>query len=113
MGASFGLETFAFNSAPVPDDFFKDFPPTLPPEELREIIYVLGDIHDPVSNTDETGKFYQNADHVSPMIQFDFDLKEVLPSELKKLDELRFNRHSMTRLVDNASALLTIYQDGW
>lgn len=113
VGASFGLETFAFNSAPVPDDFFKDFPPTLPPEELREIIYVLGDIHDPVSNTDETGKFYQNADHVSPMIQFDFDLKEVLPSELKKLDELRFNRHSMTRLVDNASALLTIYQDGW
>ncbi|MCP5246264.1 MAG: lipase [Burkholderiales bacterium] len=113
VGASFGLETFAFNSAPVPDDFFKDFPSALPPEELSKIIFVLGDIHDPVSNTDETGKFYQNADHISPLIQFDFDLKEILPSELKKLDELRFNRHSITTLIDNASSLLTIYQDGW
>ena len=113
VGASFGLETFAFNSAPVPDDFFKDYPPALPPEALNEIIYVLGDIHDPVSNTDKTGKFYQNAAHVSPLIQFDFDLKEILPLELKQLDELRFNRHSMTRLVENASSLLTIYQDGW
>jgi len=85
----------------------------LPFETLNEIIHVLGDIHDPVSNTDETGKFYQNAMHVSSLIQFDFDDKEVLPLELKKLNDLRFNRHSMTRLVDNASALLTLYQDGW
>lgn len=113
VGASFALETFAFNSAPVPDDFFKDYPLALPPEALSEIIFVLGDIHDPVSNTDETGKFYQNADHVSPLIQFDFDLKEILPTELGQLDELRFNRHSMTTLIENASALLTIYQDGW
>ncbi|MCB1948029.1 MAG: lipase [Burkholderiales bacterium] len=113
IGSALGLETFAFNSAPVPDDFFDDYPPALPPESLNEIIHVLGDIHDPVSNTDETGKFYRNATHVSSLIQFDFDMKEILPSELRQLDELRFNRHSITRLVDNASTLLMLYQDGW
>ena len=113
VGSAFGLETFAFNSAPVPDDFFDDYPPALPSETLQEIIHVLGDIHDPVSNTDETGKFYQNAMHVSSLIQFDFDDREVLPLELKKLNDLRFNRHSITRLIDNASELLTLYQDGW
>lgn len=113
IGAAFGLETFAFNSAPVPDDFFKDYPRALSPEMLSEIIHVIGDIHDPVSNTDETGKLYQNADHVSSLIQFDFDLKEILPAGLKQLNDLRFNRHSITRLVDNASSLLAIYRDGW
>ncbi|PTN12840.1 lipase family protein [Nitrosomonas aestuarii] len=113
IGAALGLETFAFNSAPVPDDFFKDYPRALSPEMLSEIIHVIGDIHDPVSNTDETGKLYQNADHVSSLIQFDFDLKEILPAGLKQLNDLRFNRHSITRLVDNASSLLAIYRDGW
>jgi len=113
IGAALGLETFAFNSAPVPDDFFKDYPPVLPVETLSEIIHVIADIHDPVSNTDETGKFYVNADHASTLLQFDFDLKEVLPAELRKLNELRFDRHSITRLVDNATTLLSIYQDGW
>lgn len=113
VGSAFGLETFAFNSAPVPDDFFDDYPPALPQETLNDIIHVLADIHDPVSNTDETGKFYRNAAHVSSLIQFDFDLKEILPPELRKLNELRFNRHSITTLVDNASSLLMLYQDGW
>lgn len=113
VGAAFGLETFAFNSAPVPDDFFSDYPPALPFEVLSEMIHVLGDIHDPVSNADETGKFYQNAAHVSSLIQFDFDLKEVIPDGLRKLNELRFDRHSIADLIDNALSLLTLYQKGW
>ncbi len=113
VGAAFGFETFAFNSAPVPDDFMKSNQVQLSEEELQEIIYVIADIHDPVSNTDETGKFYLNADHVAPLIQFDFDLKEVLPLRLAELDELRFNRHSITTFVDNATSLLTLYQEGW
>ena len=113
VGSVFGLETFAFNSAPVPEEFFEKYNPAVPFEELSGIIHVISDIHDPVSNTDETGKFYLNADHVSSLIQFDFDDLEILPVELKKLKDLRFDRHSMTDLVDNALSLITIYQDGW
>lgn len=113
VGAIFGLETFAFNSAPVPDDFFDSHDVLLSDAALQEIIHVIGDIHDPVSNTDETGKFYLNADHISPLIQFDFKLKEVLPQRLGELDELRFNRHSITTFVDNATSLLTVYGEGW
>jgi hypothetical protein len=46
-------------------------------------------------------------------LQFDFDLKEVLPDELRKLNDLRFDRHSMTRLLENAASLMSIYQEGW
>ncbi len=113
IGAAFGLETFAFNSAPVPDDFMKSSRVQLSDEELQEIIHVIADIHDPVSNTDETGKFYQNADHLSSLIQFNFDLKEVVPGRLAKLDKLRSNRHSITTFVDNAALLLTTYEEGW
>ncbi len=113
VGATFGLETFAFNSAPVPDDFIKSNQIQLSEEELQQIIYVISDIRDPVSNTDETGKFYLNADHITPLIQFDFKLREVLPTRLSELDALRLNRHSITTFVDNAESLLTIYQDGW
>jgi len=113
VGAAFGLETYAFNSAPVPDDFFKKYPPALPVEILNEMMHVIADIHDPVSNTDETGKLYVNADHASTLLQFDFDLKEVLPDELRKLNDLRFDRHSMTRLLENAASLMSIYQEGW
>lgn len=113
IGAAFGLETFAFNSAPVPDDFMKSSRVQLSDEELQEIIHVIADIHDPVSNTDETGKFYLDADHLSPLIQFDFDLKEVVPGRLAKLNKLRFNRHSITTFVDNAGLLLSTYEEGW
>ncbi len=113
IGAAFGLETFAFNSAPVPDDFLKSSRVQLSTEELQEIIHVIADIHDPVSNTDESGKFYLNADHLSPLIQFDFDLKEVVPGRLAKLNKLRFDRHSITTFVDNAGLLLTTYEGGW
>lgn len=113
VGAAFGLETYAFNSAPVPDDFFKKYPPALPVEILNEMMHVIADIHDPVSNTDETGKLYVNAEHASTLLQFDFDLKEVLPDELRKLNDLRFDRHSMTRLLENTVSLMSIYQEGW
>ncbi len=113
VGAVLGLKTFAFNSAPVPDDFFDDNPVTLSKSELNELIYVLADIHDPVSNTDETGKFYINSSHAAPLIQFDFDLKEITPNRLAELDKLRFNRHGITKFFDNASNLMTIYAGGW
>ncbi len=113
VGAAFGLETYSFNAAPVPDDFLRKYPPALPAEILNEMIHVIADIHDPVSNIDETGKFYVNAGHASVLLQFDFDLKEVLPAERRKLVDLRFDRHSMTRLLENAVSLLSIYQDGW
>lgn len=113
VGATFGLETFAFNSAPVPEDFIKNNQIQLGEEALREIIYVISDIRDPVSNTDETGKFYLNAEHITPLIQFDFKFREVLPTRLSELDALRLNRHSITTFVDNAESLLTIYRDGW
>lgn len=113
IGAALSLETFAFNSAPVPDDFFDKHPPVLVGEALNDIIHVIADIHDPVSNTDETGKFYRKAAHVSPLIQFDFDDKEIMPAELKKLKKLRLDRHGITELVENASSLLSIYRDGW
>ena len=113
IGAKFRLETFAFNSAPVPKDFIKDHGIALDDETLQQLIHVIADIHDPVSNTDEVGDFYLNANHISSLIQFDFDLKEILPLSLAELDELRFNRHSITRFVDNAASLLTIYREGW
>lgn len=113
VGAVLGLKTFAFNSAPVPDDFFDDNPVSLSESALNDLIYVLSDIHDPVSNTDETGKFYINSKHAAPLIQFDFDLKEIMPNRLAELDKLRFNRHGMTKFFDNASNLMTIYANGW
>ncbi len=113
IGAAFGVKTFAFNSAPVPDDFFDDHPTPLSKDQLNETVHVIGDIHDPVSNTDESGKFYRHADHVSPIIQFDFDEKEILPDLLPDLDALRFNKHGMAKWIENSSDLLTIYEEGW
>jgi hypothetical protein len=113
IGMALNLQTYAFNSAPVPEDFAKKYPTERTAEELRETIFVIADIHDPVSNTDETGKLYQNAAHVSPLIQFDFDEKEIVPESLKKLTNLRLNRHDITTLVENAQSLLTTYQEGW
>lgn len=113
VGATLGLETYAFNSSPVPDHFFDTYP-KLANEQLQELIYVIADIHDPVSNTDKTGKFYLDSHHVTPLIQFNFDLKEVMPSQSVDLDDLRFDRHSITRLHDNAVNLINnTYQAGW
>lgn len=112
-GAALGLETFAFNSSPVPDDFFDDYPLALPLDQLDDLIFVIADVHDPVSNTDESGDFYLNAAHVTPLIQFDFDLKEVIPDTVSDLEDLRFDRHSITRLANNAISLIGIYQSGW
>lgn len=113
VGAVLGLETFAFNSSPVPDDFFDSYPLSPTSEQLEEIIYVIADIHDPVSNTDETGKFYLNADHVTSLIQFDFDLKEIAPDQSFDFDDLRFDRHSITQLFNDATSLISTFREGW
>lgn len=113
IGSAFGVKTFAFNSAPVPEDFLDVYPTNLSIEELSNIIHVIADIHDPVSNTDESGDFYLNAAHISSLIQFDFGQRETLPDPLAELDALRFNKHGMSTFIDNASELLSIYRDGW
>lgn len=113
VGTSFGLKTYAFNSAPVPEKFFEDFPTELNTDEINETVHVLADIHDPVSNTDEAGKAYINSSHVSPLIQFDFNEKEIMPDELGDLDALRFNKHGMVPLIDHANDLMLIYASGW
>ena len=113
VGATLGLETYAFNSSPVPDHFFDTYTITLTSEQLQELIYVIADVHDPVSNTDETGKFYLDSHHVTPLIQFNFGLKEITPSQSVELDNLRFNRHGITKLYDNAVNLINTYQAGW
>lgn len=113
IGSAFGVKTFAFNSAPVPEDFIDEHPSPFSLDELNNIIHVIGDIHDPVSNTDESGSFYLHAAHISSLIQFDFSERETLPDPLAALDSLRFNKHGMIPLIDNATELLAIYRDGW
>lgn len=113
IGAVLGLETFAFNSSPVPDHFFDTYSITLPNEEIQELIYVIADVHDPVSNTDNTGKFYFDSHHVTPLIQFNFSTKEILPEHTVDLEDLRIDRHSITRFTNNATNLLNTYRDGW
>ncbi len=113
IGAVLELETFAFNSSPVPDHFFDTYPITLPNDVIQELVYVISDVHDPVSNTDKTGKIYLDSHHVTSLIQFNFDMKEILPNRKVDLDDLRFGRHSITRFTNNATNLLNTYRDGW
>lgn len=113
VGAALGLETYAFNSSPVPDHFFDTYQITLTKERLAELIHVVADVHDPVSNTNETGDFYFDSHHVTPLIQLNFDLKEIIPIRKVNLDDLRFDRHGITRFYENAFALINIYQAGW
>ncbi|MBS0422885.1 MAG: lipase [Proteobacteria bacterium] len=113
IGSTLGLETFAFNSSPIPDHFFDTYTITLPAEKLEDLIFVIADVHDPVSNIGEAGDLYFDSHHVTPLIQFNFDLKEMLSSRKVDLLDLRFDRHSITRLTNNAITLLNIYRDGW
>lgn len=113
VGATLGLETYAFNSSPVPDHFFDTYQITLTSEQLAELIHVVADVHDPVSNTNETGDFYFDSHHVTPLIQLNFDRREIIPVRAVNLDDLRFDRHGITRFYDNALALINIYRAGW
>lgn len=114
IGASLGLETFAFNSAPVPKKFFEKHPRRLTDQQLYDSIFVLTDIHDPISNTDEAaGKIYFGSAHITPLIQFDFNKREIRPDRLPKLDSLRFNKHGMEPFIEHTLALLAVYRDGW
>ena len=114
VGAVLGLETYALNPSPVPDHFFDTYTITLMPEQLQELIYVIADVHDPVSNiADESGEFYIDSHHVTSLIQFNFDLKEIMPAQSLDLEDLRFDRHSITRFSNNAVNLINTYQAGW
>ncbi len=117
IGSTLELKTFAFNSAPVPDDFFTEYPTHLSTQELNQLVHVIADIRDPVSHSDESGETYLNAAHVSPILQFDFAAKEIMPDDevnrLEELYKLRFDKHSMTMLIDNSAELLAIYRQGW
>lgn len=111
-GAVFGLKTFAFNSAPVPDRFFDDHPLTLTTDQ-RNNIHVIADIHDPVSNEEKSVNLYLNADHVTRPVVLNFDTRELLPTELDSVDDLRVNKHGIGTLIANVSTLLSIYKEGW
>ncbi len=113
VGATLGLETYVFNSSPVPDHFFDTYQITLPNEQLQELIHVIADVHDPVSNTDETGEFYFDSHHVTPLVQFNFDLREIIPSQAVDLYDLRFDRHGITDFYNNGLSLINIYRAGW
>lgn len=112
-GASFLLETFAFNSSPVPNDFWNDHGINQFDAKYNGIIHVLSDIHDPVSSTNDSGNLYADAKHVTTNRQFDFDNKEIMPTYKTDLDSLRFNKHSITKLRENIFAVTGIYQGGW
>ncbi|MEQ1638427.1 MAG: hypothetical protein ABL903_17280 [Methylococcales bacterium] len=113
VGASFQLETYAFNASPVPNNFFNDHSVSQNNPAFKPIIHVLSDIHDPVSNTDYSGKVYADATHVTPPVFFDFDKKEIAPNYKSKLDDSRFNKHSMETLRDNIATVMQIYRLGW
>lgn len=113
VGASFLLDTFAFNSSPVPNNFYNDHGIKQFDSNYAKVIHVLSDIHDPVSSTNHLGLVYADAAHVTPNLQFDFDKKEILPTYKTNLDTLRFNKHSMTLLRANITTVTDIYQLGW
>lgn len=113
VGSTLVLETYAFNSSPVPDHFFDTYQITVTDEQLNQLVHVIADVHDPISNTNETGDFYLDSHHVTPLIQLNFDLKEIISVRSVDLDDLRFDRHGITRFYDNAFALINIYQAGW
>jgi hypothetical protein len=113
IGSSLGLKTFAFNSAATPENFFDTYPSHLTSEELYNSIFVLADIHDPVSNVAESGKAYEGSSHVTPLITFDFKELEINLGTSAELDGIRFDKHSMELLIDNSMTLLTIYSEGW
>lgn len=113
VGAAAKIQTFAFNSSPVANNYFDQHGVKAKDPSYADYIFVLSDVHDPVSNTDELGKIYADAAHVAPLLQYDFDKKAVLPTYNVTLDSLRFNKHGIVKLLDNISQLTTIYRNGW
>lgn len=113
VGAAATVETFVFNSSPVANNYFDQHGVKAKDPNYANFIHVLADVHDPVSNTDEKGNIYADAAHVAPLLQFDFDKKEVLPTYKVTLDSLRFNKHSIVTLINNITLLTNVYQGGW
>lgn len=113
VGAAFKLPTYALNSSPVANNYFDEHKVKAKDDSYAQFIHVLADIHDPVSNTTEAGFVYADAAHVAPLLQFDFDNKAVLPTYKTNLDSVRFNKHSIEKLVENMTLVQNIYRAGW
>lgn len=115
VGASFKLKTFAFNSAPVANNFFDAHGVQMKDDNYQNFIHIITDIHDPVSVStgNVLSKVYDDATHLAPLLQFDFDKKEILPTYKTTLDSLRLSKHSMETLLNNITLLRSIYADGW
>lgn len=113
VGASFQLETYAFNSSPVPHNFFDAHSVKQANPAYSQIIHAISDIHDPISNTDYSGKLYADASHITPPLFFDFDKKEITPNYKASLDSSRFNKHTIETLRDNIAAIMQTYKNGW
>ncbi|NOT83507.1 MAG: lipase [Methylococcaceae bacterium] len=113
VGASFQLETYAFNSSPVPNNFFDAHSVKQFNDAYAKIIHVISDIHDPISTPNHLSKVYADASYVTPVVVFDFDKKAIAPSYETSLDSIRFNKHSMDTLRDNIATVMQIYKAGW
>ncbi len=113
IGAAFQLPTYAFNSSPVPNGFFSDFGVNKANPLYASLIFVVCDIHDPVSNTAYSGDVYTDASHITPSVFFDFSLKVIAPTYKVTLDDVRFNSHSMDTLLANINATMQVYLGGW
>lgn len=113
VGLAFNLETYAFNSSPVPNNFFDAHGVKPESASLSGKMHVISDIHDPISNTDYSGKFYADATHIVPPVFIDFDKKEIAPTYKAELDNVRFNKHAMNTLRDNLLTMLGVYKQGW
>lgn len=113
VGAAYRLETYAFNSAPTPNDFFDAHGVKRQDPAYNQFIHVISDIHDPISNPSKLGVVYADAEYLSPMLAFDFDKKEITPNREITLDSLRANKHPMDVLRDNIAAVMQTYQSGW
>ena len=114
VGATFGLETYAFNSAKVPAGFFNTHPIKLSSNLLQKKIHVISDVKDIISNGNlSTSTNYAinglTSSHVTTNIQFDFDKKNVSPIFGEKAQSTSFSHHGIDKLINNLSELQDKY----
>lgn len=114
VGATFGLETYAFNSAKVPAGFFNKYPIKLSNDYLQKKIHVISDIKDFVSNGNlSTSTNYaingSTSSHVTTNIRFDFDEKNVSPIFGEESQPISFKYHGIDRLINNLSDIQDKY----
>jgi hypothetical protein len=113
VGASYQLETYAFNAAPVPNNFYDAHGVKQFNTAYAKIIHVISDIHDPISSPNRLSTVYADASYVTPVLVFDFDSREIIPSYQATLSSIRFNKHTMETLRDNIATVMQVYRKGW